>query len=512
MTVPSAPAAAFGLYPAEDFRIGTGAQAAGTLQRQAAWYFQDELVAVPAPGCPQAECAPGVRPFADLRRFAAQPAPHTRPPLVWVGSPDTLRHVRCTPDATGVATPDGVLPLRLTPKIAMNRSYFDATSAAYFAARACTLRGTRGVDGFVARTWWPDDLQLGPAPPPPRALPVAGDPAASLRALMREMPHGGAQDPSAAFTLWQRNAGADWRDRAVLALVVNGAQGDDDEAHGGHFAIATGRIADDGAIGDWLVDNFYSLDVESEKGILAAPVPLACYQGDLNSGQSWYRPTYVVAAVLDDPRAALRVQDALHRLWLQFWRHQFAYYHPTANCTSISLDTLRALGWAIPRAGPSHRVLPWLGLPALALRERSLAKAKLAFDYLTAERTRLLPAVAAEAALQSLWSLAHGDLGGQGALGRELAQDLAAIAFLRIPQFPSSRAWGDAPAVSTAEYMARTPKDPAQLQIIPLPPRPFPDALRDADLLPPPLHPSDIAVRAWAAAGLGALAWLVFRS
>ena len=40
------------------------------------------------------------------------------------------------------------------------------------------------------------------------------------------------------------------------------------EAHGGHFALVTGRTQPDGAIGDWLVNNFYSLDVESEKGIL----------------------------------------------------------------------------------------------------------------------------------------------------------------------------------------------------------------------------------------------------
>ena len=72
--------------------------------------------------------------------------------------------------------------------------------------------------------------------------------------------------------------------------MVNGAQGDDDEAHGGHFALVTGRTQPDGAIGDWLVNNFYSLDVESEKGILAAPLPLDNYLADLNSGQGWYRP------------------------------------------------------------------------------------------------------------------------------------------------------------------------------------------------------------------------------
>lgn len=201
---------------------------------------------------------------------------------------------------------------------------------------------------------------------------------------------------------------------------------------------------------------------------------LADYQGDLNAGQSWYRPSYAIVAVLTDERVPLRVQDALHRVYLQFWRHQLAYYHPTTNCTSISVDTLRALGLRIAPCGPTHGVLPWLGFPALVAHARSLAKAKLAFDYLTVERTRLLPALAAEAALASLWALAHGDLRGEGDLGRSLAQDIVGLAWLRLPQFPSSRAWGDAPAVSIAEYRSRAPRDPAQAQVIPLPPRAVP--------------------------------------
>lgn len=393
----------------------------------------------------------------------------------------------------------------------MNRSWFDASSAAYFAGHASRVHGTREDHAFVARSFWPESFRLGPQAPPVRALAVPGDPAASLRQWMRDAPHGGARSPFAAHTLWRRDDDGDWRGRAVLALVINGAQGDDDEAHGGHFAIATGRVADDGGTGAWLVNNFYSLDVESEKGILPAPVRLADYQGDLNAGQSWYRPSYAVVAVLADPRAALRVQDALHRLYLQFWRHQLVYHHPTANCTSMSVDTLRALGLHVPACGPTQRVLPWLGLPAIALHQRSLAKAKLAFDYLTVERTRLLPALAAEAVLASLWAIAHGDLRRQGALGRLLARDLAALAWLRIPQFPSSRAWGDAPALSIAEYRARAPRDPAQAQIIPLPPRPFPPALRDDDLLPP-RQPSDRAVTAWAALTLAAVPWLAWRA
>ena len=194
----------------------------------------------------------------------------------------------------------------------------------------------------------------------------------------------------------------------MLAFVVNGAQGDDDEAHAGHFAVVTGRIAEDGAIGDWIVNNFYTLDAESEKGIIAAPVPLDNYLADLNSGQLYYRPSYLLVAVLAQERAATLVQSAFARVYNQFYRHQLIYYHPTTNCTSISIDTLRALGLDVPARGPTSRLLAWLGFPYFAAKERSVAKAKLAFDYLTVDQTRLMPAAALESIFDSLLTLAGG--------------------------------------------------------------------------------------------------------
>ena len=187
--------------------------------------------------------------------------------------------------------------------------------------------------------------------------------------------------------------------------MVNGAQGDDDEAHGGHFAIVTGRVQADGSIGDWLVNNFYSLDVESEKGIIAAPVPLDNYLADLNSGQGWYRPTTMLVAVLHDERAAVLVQSALNRVFNQFYRHQLVYYHPNQNCASISVDTLRALGWEVPARGPSSRVLAWLAIRSSRSRTCSIGKARLAFDYLRTDQTRLMPAAALEEAFASLLAI-----------------------------------------------------------------------------------------------------------
>ena len=499
---PANAAGSFGLYPAQDFRLATGECRDCPTIRQALWYFRDQIIAVPLAGHPVSGFSTGVHAEDDVRAWAGARSPGTPidyPPLVWVAAPDIVRGARLADDATQLVTRDGALPFHPVAKIPLNRSYYDASSVAFFRQRDVTVRGTPGSDGFAARTIWPDDFRVGGAAPAPRTLPSGLPPAEALRSLMREEPRGGAQSPYAASTLWQKpGMPADWTGRPVLALMVNGAQGDDDEAHGGHFALVTGRVLADGQIGDWLVNNFYSLDVESEKGILAAPVPLDNYLADLNSGQGWYRPSYMVVAVLKDERASVLVQSALNRVYNQFWRHQLVYYHPNDNCASISIDVLRALGWNIPRRGPTSRTLAWLGFPFIALKELSVGKAKLAFDYLRTDQTRLMPAAALEEAFATLLAFGQGAApDGDGQLARMLAEDLDALAFVRFPQFPSSRAFGDAPAVTTWEYKALIPNDPALMQIVPVPPRPFPAALRDPDLIPPPWRPSDYAALVW---------------
>ena len=496
---------ALGLHAAADFAIVRGRDAESVAGRHAAWYFADELVAIPRPGLRVSNFTAGVRPLHDVRRFGeahSGAVPAEWPPLVWVAAPDRFRDARVSFDASSITTTDGPTRLTLVQKLALNRSWFDATSAHWFAKEALTVRGTRFADRIEARVLWPQAFRLGPAAPAARPLrPSTSD---ALRSLVREA--AGAVPPFEATTLWQRAPGADWSGKPVLAFVLNGAQGDDDEAHAGHLAIATGRIADDGAIGDWIVNSFYSLDIVSEKGIIAAPVPLMNYQADLNAGQSWYRPTWMLVAVLDDDRAARRVQAALNRVFRQFWRHQLPYYHPTDNCTSLSVDTLRELGLDLPRLGPTSRIGAWLALPWLIARERSVAKGRVSFDYLVTERTRLLPVLAIEAVFDSLMRIGASTTTPPGTLGHEIADTLAALAWLRIPQFPSSRAWGSAPVASLREYRQRLPADRSQLRIVAVPPRPFPEELKDPDLLPPLPRPSDLAVRAWAAGSLAAIA------
>ena len=151
-------------------------------------------------------------------------------------------------------------------------------------------------------------------------------------------------------------------------------------------------------------------------------------------------------------------------------------------------------------------------MPYFALRDLSIARAAQTFDYLTEDQTRLLPAAAFEELGADLLRMARGELARSATpLESTLAQDLEAIVFLRIPQLPSSRAWGDYPVASAREYHARLPSDPAQREIIPVPERPFPERLRDADLLPPPRPRSQLALAVWAALSVVGIPWLVWR-
>jgi hypothetical protein len=503
----------FGLYDATAFRLGGAPPCANAPLRQAQWYFARETIAVPAPGWPVAGFAPGVRTVDDVRAWAAatgDDAPLALPPLVWIAAPELTVHARLDASARRVRLADGAhAAFELAPRHPLNRSYFDASSAAFFAQREVRLRGATADDRFIARTLWPEDFRLD-ANAPRQPLPAGVPATEALRALVRSEPRGGAGSAFATTILWQRDAAAPGpalaRNRIVIGLLLNGAQGDDDEAHGGHFALVTGRIGDDGAIGDWLVSNIYTLDSESEKGIIAAPVPLDNYLADLNSGQAWYRPSCMLVLALRDARAAALLQGALNRVYNQFYRHQLVYQHATMNCAGVSVDVLRALGFPLPVRGPASPALGIAGLPWFLASKRSIAKARIAADYLLEDQTRLLPAAAfEEAAALALALAAGGGAPSVGRLARMIAEDTETIAWLRIPQLPSSRATGDTPVVTPAEYRARMPRHP---QVVPVPPRPFPRALRDPDLLRPPWRPSDRAAIAWAAILVALAAWL----
>jgi hypothetical protein len=503
-----------GLYPADDFVISTSPHQPDAAIPQAVWYFEDEVVAFPRPGVPVAGFSRGMRAKDDLATWAGAHTPggngsRDYPPLAWVAAPEVMHGARIAADGATVHADGMSSPLRLIPKLAANRSWLDASSYAFLSQRALTVRGTTISGQFVARTLWPEDFRLDVSA---AVTDVAATPRA-VRRLVREQAQGGARLPYASSVLWERpSSRRDWAGKAILAVMLNGAQGDDDEAHGGHFAIVTGWATECGAIGNWMASNFYSLASYSEKGILAAPVPLDNYLADVNSGQAWYRPSYLVVAVLASGRVPAFIQSALGRVYNQFYRHQLEYDHASMNCAGISIDALRALAWRIPNAGRTSRALATIGLPWFAIQERSIAKALQTYDYLTEDRARLFPGVAFEYIAADLLAMARGSLRRRAnTLETMLAQDLEALVFLRIPQLPSSRAWGDAPAVTAWEYVARVPSDPEQAQIVPVPPRPFPARLRDADLLPRPLSRGEQALQIWAGFSIVGLPWVLWR-
>lgn len=499
-----------GLYPAADFRLATGRCADCAALPQALWYFRDQAIAVPKAGLPVSgfsrETVAG-----DVAAWAAAGAPPAYPGLVWLGGPDTIAAALVSADGKTLTLPDGgKLALRLAPRLASNRSYFDASSLAYFAGRPVSLRGTLRQEPerltFVAETIWPADFALAPH----AVAPLQGG--ETLRAFMRA-DGGGAHAPYASRVLWQRAGtaadGQAWAGKPGLAIVLSGAQGDDDESLGGHFALATGTVGAHGEWGDWMANNFYPLDTVSEKGLLAASMPMDKYLADLNGGQQYYRPSYALVAILSQDRAAREAQGGLQRLLNHYYRHDIVYDNATANCTGLSMDVLTGLGWAIPRRGPTHGVKALAAYPWQALQDRSLASGRKAYDYLTEEQTRLYPAVAFEAAGEDLLRLLAGRTGrALSAYEQALRDDVEALVLVRLPQFPSSRAFGSAPVFSFDEYMDRVPKDHADWKIIPVPPRPFPAELKDGLALTvhaPPVLPLPVAI-----AGLFALSLLVF--
>lgn len=486
----------FGLVPAASFRLANGDCRDCVTIPQALWYFRDDWVAVPklAP----AGFSRGLAAQRDVAEWAAAekgPLGGGLPPLVWVGSPLVAEAWRLAEGGSSISGPAGEhLPFAVAPRLASNQSYYDARSASHFSGRALTMRGRMEDGRFIARSIWPDDFRLDAASVPLKPL-EAGE---TISSLVRAE-NGGARQPLAARVLWQRPAAGPgaWNGKPVLAVMLNGAQGDDDEAHGGHFAIATGRFGDKGEWRDWLVNNFYNLDSVSEKGIIASSLPMDAYMADLNSGQAWYRPSYMLVAVLKEERVAALYQGAISRVFNHFYRHDFVYRHASANCAGISIDTLRTLGWQVPKQGPTSMLKAIVGLPYMALKEGSLESGRQAFNYMSAERTALYPFVAFEAIGEDiLGRLLAGKHSASGLEGM-LAEDIEALVYVRIPQFPSSRAFGQAPVASFDEYMQRTPEDRKDWKIIPVPPRPFPVALQDGGGAAEPVEGSSIALAAY---------------
>jgi hypothetical protein len=503
-----------GLLPADGMRLDTGKCGTCTVPEQGLWYFENELVAVPGAGSAASAFTRGIDRKDDVGRWAAASLPPrlAYPSLVWIGASRILEGAVMLPGARRVRTANGgKLDIKLVPKLATNLSYADDRTAAYFAGRAVRMRGTIDSSGarkaFVARTIWPGDFAFEPASLQANPVKKPED----LAAFVRE-PAGKARGIETRL-LWERHPGQprDWKRKPVLAFVLNGAQGDDDESLGGHFAVATGRLGDRGEWSGWAVNNFYNLDSVSEKGIVAATLPMDNYLMDLNSGQQYYRPSWMLVAVLNNERTVEAFQGGVQRVMNQLYRHDFQYRHATANCAGISLDVFDSLGWHIPQRGPTAPLKSLAAYAYLSARDGSLHSGRRMYDYLNEEQTRLLPAVAFEAAGLDLLHLA-GAAGTQRILSayeHQLAGDVDAVFLVRIPQVPSSRASGSAPVFSFDEFRARVPADQAHWKIVPVAARPFPEALRDpftvAEADPSPVPLPVAAIGACAVLGAAAI-------
>ena len=510
------PAPAYGLLPGDAFRITTGITAGqypdSDALPQALWYFSNETIAIPDHAS-NAGFNPQLTAQQDVLQWSRQNPPGTAydyPTLVWLGAPEVIEHARLDPQGEHLLTPEGSIKFALVPRLESNRSFYDASSLAFFSQRKLRLRGQAANGQFTVRSIWPEDFRLDPAAP---LKPLATN-ADALREFIRSEPQGGAQSPFATQAIWQRSpqAIAQRAGRPVIALILNGAQGDDDEAHGGHFALVTGRVGPRGEMHDWLVANYYTLDSKSEKGIIAAQLPLENYLADLNSGQSWYRPSTMLVATLHDERTATHLESALARVFKHFYRHDFTYRHAGANCAGICLSTLRTLGWRIPKIGAISWPQAIFGAPIVALGSASLAKGKAFFDYFSEEQTRLLPAIAFEQAGEDLLKLVSGKLARKlTSYEQLLREDIEEILLVRIPQLPSSRAGGTFPATSIEEIRRRIPQNPKQRQIIPVAARPFPKHLKDPDAAKEGPQRSDYAVAGYSAALLLLGGWLLCR-
>jgi hypothetical protein len=478
-----------GLLDAGKLKLTTGKCTDCASSPQSLWFFQDQVIAAPTDPATAAGASATLERRADVRAWAQTPAAArlAYPAVTWIGAPQVMDGAAIAADGKQVTGATGeTIGFGLVPKIATNLSYANAATTAYLHQRKVRLRGTLQEGGgkpiFIARTIWPTDYAIDTQHLVLKPLQQRGE----LQAYV--------QDPStvkdgamSSRLIWEKSPGTarNAAGKPVLAIMLNGAQGDDDESLAGHFGIATGYLGQHGEWADWAMNNVYSLDSYSEKGIVAATVPMDNYLTDLNSGQQFYRPSYMLVAVLKSGRTAVAYQGAIQRTLNHFYRHDFVYDQAADNCAGVSIDVLRDLGWRIPEQGPTSRVKAVAAYAYVAATQHSLKSGRAMYNNLNEEKTRLLPAVAFEAAGWDLLQLVGAAPGKNVPLTdyeQQLKDDVDAIMLVKIAQIPSSRAWGSAPVFSFDEYMRRTPSKHADWKIIPVAPRPFPASLRQSSL------------------------------
>ncbi|WP_417550668.1 hypothetical protein [Methylophaga sp.] len=457
-------------------QLTTGSCEQCNLSPQAKWYFENEIIAL-RPATPSVITLPNW-----LQKL---PEIHDDTP-VWIASPELIESANLDASDQMIELSDGQrLAFQTVPKIPQNQSYWNETTSNFFSNQTIRLRGETIENRFVARTVWPSEFSINNF----QLLPL--NPEESLQTLV-QADDGGVQQPHQSRLLWERTAGGALNSagKTVIGLMLNGAQGDDHEALAGHFAVVTGQFNADGSYHDWLVNNFYNLETVSEKGIIAAVTPMDNYLADLNAGQNYYRPSYMLFVTLKNDQLSTEFQQSINQVMNHFYRHNFIYNHADANCTGISIDTLRALGWNIPTRGINGYIQAIGAYFYTAITDADLHAARQVYDYLTTETTRLLPAVAFDAIGEDLMQLTAAEPPRTlTAYEQNLVESIEAIWFVRIPQIPSSRAFGNAPIYSVNEYLETAPSDREDWVTIELANRDIPPSLKQQKPVNPRPYP-----------------------
>ncbi len=439
-----------GLYKEDELVIGTGRCSGCRAPEQGKWYFLNDVIATPKAGTPA---------------------------LIWLGAHELVEGATLSDDGKEVKLKDGtILPFSLVDKIPENRSYYDASTLKYLKGKTLRMRGeyaeVNGVKTFVARTIWPEDYRIDAA-----NLKTADAKDSGGVDKLVKADKGGAQAPFQTELLWEAKDGdRNYEGKPVMGVMLNGAQGDDDEALAGHFSLFTGRYGPNGSMADWMFNNFYDMNSTSEKGIIAAMVPMDKYMTDLNSGQSWYRPSYLLVMVMKDGRVPEKIQETFKQRYAQYYAQDFKYEHDHLNCTALIADPVRTDGWNIPKSGGTAKPIA----KALSFLAGKLAGKKAGdeiYQAMIEEPTRSFPRAAFDAVGGDLLAMQGKD--GAEPLTRKLSpleqmlhDDIQAVVWVRMPQIPSSRKFGRDAVKSTIDYMLRT-KGKIK-QTIPTDPRPYP--------------------------------------
>src|SRR5438067_1950533 len=127
-----------GLFRMQELRLATGRCDDCTTIPQALWYFADETIVTPRSGTAGAGFARDISPWDDLRQWAsshALDATLDAPPLVWIGAPEIVRGAELLADGKTLVAGTSRWSFAIVPKIALNRSYYDRSSTAFFAGR-----------------------------------------------------------------------------------------------------------------------------------------------------------------------------------------------------------------------------------------------------------------------------------------------------------------------------------------------------------------------------------------